>query len=400
MALVGMDGYEHGVSTTGLWTSGNLYSNYFVAAGSAPTVTAAAARSGGYGLRFGSDAARSTTWLLHAGTSTQIIVASFYMRPNTASVADIPFMFEFDSGARYVYVRTTAAGKVFLECNGISSSGDSSNSIAANTWSRVDIRITTTASPWTIDWQLDGTAQTTFSPAEGTTTRVLTSMGPRSSSASIQQDFDDIVWSTTSGDYPLGQYRVLPLAPNASGAHNLDASPSSFFFGFSGAGVALETGETALYGYMDDAPLNGSSDYLYITGAPGSGQYAEIQFESTFESGDAAAVNLLESVRQGTAGGSTYTSKIYDGTSEGTARSALDPNTTTEEVYRSVFVTAPSGGAWTSTKVNAATARFGYTTDASPEIRVYAARLEAAYAGAAVAPAYVRTRKRSRGGSW
>jgi hypothetical protein len=220
-----------------------------------------------------------------------------------------------------------------------------------------------------------------LSPAAAGETGIFNfDMGNADSSDTCDVYFDDFVVADNTADYPLSDLRVLPIVPTATGTHNLDASPSSFFFQHDGTtGAALTNAETTSYSRVDDAPINASTDRIYATGAPGSGQYVELQLgDISSNLGTPRAVKVIEAVQQASAGGSVYTSKITDdnGTSNTNVQAALDVNSATEVYKTKVITTKPSSGAWTNSAINSLKYRFGFTTDANPEIRLYGVLLE------------------------
>jgi len=87
--------------------------------------------------------------------------------------------------------------------------------------------------------------------------------------------WDDIVIISTDtaldATYVPTEYYVVGGVPTGVGTHNLDASPSSFFFKtVSGVDTALTTSETTSYQTIDEVPLAGDADHLTLNQGSGS----------------------------------------------------------------------------------------------------------------------------------
>jgi len=258
--------------------------------------------------------------------------------------------------------------------------GNSANgSVVADTWYWIEMIVDVSGTTWTLDWRLDGADQPASTLAGQSATTITDRFLGNSNGITFSFSYSTAVSGTSSSltDWP-GEYDSKSIWPVSSGTHNLDASPSSYFYEHDGgSGTALQTAETAAWTRVDDNPLGGGSDRIYVTGAPGSGQYAEVNL-GTVGGFTPSAVRVVESVQQSSAGGSVYTSKITDdgGTSLSDVQTALDPNTGSEAFKTKTFTTKPSGGAWTISALNSLKYRYGYTTDATPELRLNGVMVE------------------------
>ena len=91
--------------------------------------------------------------------------------------------------------------------------------ISADVWYRIDIgynhSVSTTIA---IDWSVDGVAQTaaTSSPGASTTTTAIYGSNGTPTSPTAVFLMDDIVMSSTIGDYPIGEERVIQLLPTST----------------------------------------------------------------------------------------------------------------------------------------------------------------------------------------
>jgi hypothetical protein len=198
--------------------------------------------------------------------------------------------------------------------------------------------------------------------------------------------------SKTSSDYPLPDIRVKALKPNGMGTHNTPANYQQTVgatgndppIGGTSSAIAATSWQT-----VDEIPMTSQDDFIKEITA-GSATYIEIAFEDTTEAclrgaslyagiqaAASQAQNLaLNSVTNG------FNYRIYFG----------GPGST---VYRYVQGVASQSsanvgaGPWTQAIVNGIVARFGMSTDASPNPYLQAIVLEYAYMNVAAAPASV-----------
>lgn len=383
MALRWFTGWEHQTAST---AGGGIYNGVSLT----PTPSTAQFANGAASVRI-----REDDYFRVDLTANAIAVCHFRLR-----IAAAPSSGEIDI-ARFQDVASATDFAIGLQSTrqlranwGFGNGVGTSSALNLDQWYRVEFYVDATINPWAVGWRIDGVAQTASpQPATGATTfdKFFSGMiGSVTSTADIYLD-DMVVYTGTVGDYPPGDLKVLSYSPNINGVHNLDASPSSFFFQHDGASpAALTTAESTSWTRVDDADISGSTDYLYVSGAPGSGQYAELQFSDESGNYTVHAVRVLEAVLQGTAGGSVYTSKVSDDnwTSSTDVQTALDVSSATEVFRARLLLTKPSGGSWTTSAISSMKYRFGFTTDATPEIQLRAVKAEALLTAGAGATYY------------
>jgi hypothetical protein len=386
MAVEFFTGFEPGLNVA----SGDWYDT----SATPPSISTSTVRNGARSMRFPLTGARWVRRRFATPPATASYV--FYIRFDAVDPSFTVGVFDVSNSAQSKNVNvlavTDAGSNLSLKIriyDGVSTFDTTPVSgFLQDTSYRVELKYDWSGAAWKVTW---GTAagdasltthDTDFTGgnAAGAGTQDYVLLG--SSGTGFLTDFyiDDFAMSNSGSDFPIGPSKVMPFVPDARGTHNLDASPSSFWFQHDGVTpTALTTAESTSYSRIDDAPLLGSTDYLYGTGTPGGTQYAEYTFPPG--SGIPDAVRVIESVRQATAGGSHYTSKITDdgGVSLTTIQSALDPNSASEVTKQAVALSKPSGGAWTSAAFDALAYRWGLTADATPEIRLYAVMLEVLY---------------------
>jgi Tfp pilus assembly protein PilX len=254
-------------------------------------------------------------------------------------------------------------------------------SVAAGQWYNFDLRLVA-ANPRTAEWQVDGTAYPTASSSEAATAGImLWYLGhANGDNADITMYFDDMMASGTSADYPLGDVKIEPLLPNGMGTHNTPANYQN------NDSTALNA---TSYQRVDEIPQTALTDYIKQITA-GAATYAELTFQDTTQtcirgasiafavhSASATANNVaVNAVTNG------FNFNMFTG----------DPSETTLLYQQSVVTQnagAPGTGPWTQAIINGITARFGMSTDVSPNPYLDAILLENAYRPIVAGPATI-----------
>lgn len=103
-------------------------------------------------------------------------------------------------------------------------------------WYRFEISTNSSANPWVVNGLVAigdgvGTDLASISPAlTAISAQQRTILMTDSSSMPFDVYFADLATSATNGDYPIGPISISGYKPNRVGTHNLDASPSQYFF--------------------------------------------------------------------------------------------------------------------------------------------------------------------------
>jgi hypothetical protein len=96
-------------------------------------------------------------------------------------------------------------------------SGQSSaNTVNAGQWYVIDLRVRTGANPHTIDWQVDGVAQTQSTNAVAADTLSNIRFGGSITAEVFTAYFDDMIYTTDGSDYPIGAGGIHGLVPNVT----------------------------------------------------------------------------------------------------------------------------------------------------------------------------------------
>jgi hypothetical protein len=163
--------------------------------------------------------------------------------------------------------------------------------------------------------------------------------------------YDDFIISQTSGDYPIGDGKVLGLSPDAMGTSN---DPSSRLSTEAGAWGATT------WNKLDEVPMTSTSDYVRQTVADTSA-YLEMTFGDTAETCINAVQGELAYHAAGTTSNVNPKTSLFDSATE---RVVYQGNmATTTLSYKSAIV-APASGTWSQAKVNGLKARIGFAGSA------------------------------------
>lgn len=237
-----------------------------------------------------------------------------------------------------------------------------------------------TAGSDTCDLKVDGTAAAQAT-ATGLSSGETAVFWGTLSTCTADIFFDDIIFSFTSADYPLGDGYVLSYIPNADGTHNV-AGANDFERSLTGTDITNAT--TDAYQLIDDRPLPTTAvDFINGIAPPNSTDYVEWQYEDSVENVAPRAVEAIFVTHDaGGAGTCSYTVTLRDNGGGTTANifSGTQNVGGTITYRRAHFATIPGAGAWTLTAFNALRSRF-LVADASPDPYIDAAMLEAEYPG-------------------
>lgn len=265
-------------------------------------------------------------------------------------------------------------------------------SVTTGVWYRLDIKNNVAANPWLIDVQVDGAACGQASIATGASSVNAIQLG---SSTTITTIFfvDDILASSTSGDYPLGAGYVISYIPNEDG----DGASANRHNGLGSnevertlTGTDITNTTTTAFQLVDDRPMEtAAGDFIAWLTNGTAGDYVEVAYENTAESAAPRSVEAIAGYHDaGGAGTNNFQVTLRE--SGGATTADIVPAATrnvgaTMSWFRAHFATVPgTSDAWTLTKFNALRSRF-IATDASPDVYLDGLMLEAEYASTASA---------------
>jgi hypothetical protein len=368
-----IDGAEHGVAT--LVTSGGGLAD--LVTGAVSTVSSTV-RTGTYAYQAApAGAAANLGW--NFSTSDRLVV-SLYVRFNTLPSANCKVAYLRVSAGSILNVRYVQATSVFRVSWGTSTGQqDSSVTVSANTWYRIDLDMLVNAATRTCDWQVDGTAHTRSDSTEAASTASGWRIGTDTTDT-YTAFYDDIVCSTTSADYPLGAHIVEGVVPTADGTHNAGTNIIE-----DNAGVDI--GVTTAWDKIDDAPLSSFTTYLQQL-ANGSTNYAEVNFGNPALShsavwGAMAQISYTSATTTANNAGCIVSKDSFSTstTVHGSASTPADysDGSTGAPFYKRAIV----AGVTDDTTANALQLRFGYSTDAAPDPYLGKAKIQIAMVASA-----------------
>lgn len=352
-------GYEFGVAT--LTTNGGGLCSAI--SGTGMSVSSTVKRTGSYSLKL--DVSAATAYITYTLATPTVLVGRVYFYPDVLSNPSLD--------AAIISVRTSTTSHMYFHyrpadttwyCGFYGSTSDtpvSGVTITTGNWYRLDFRVNISADPWTLDWAINGVAQTQHTRALAAST--ITGLRVGSADSTTQRHYyDDLVLSLTSGDYPIGAGKVEALLPTTDGTHN----SGTVIKNTGGTVIDGTSGKTA-YTEMDEIPLGGGSDYVQQDGT-GASNYAEVNFADTAETSFDGVAGYLAYHASGTQSNRGATVVIRNDATEvsvyGTSSTPVDMSESSL-FYKTAIITAPSGG-WTKDEVNALKGRVGYSTDANP----------------------------------
>jgi Tfp pilus assembly protein PilX len=284
-------------------------------------------------------------------------------------------------GSGYLYYKpSTGKWAVGLGNSSITLSQESNVNVALDTWYTFDLRMQVLGTNTRmVEWYIDGVAQPTLSVVDAAASPV----GPRIAfgqyvltspnyGSAYTAYFDDVVISTTSGDFPLGPLNVAPKLPNEMGTGG-------------GAATSFQNNDNSAinatsWQRIDEQPMTALADYLKQVA--GSSDYVQVRFQDTTETciRGASMVTALHSAGTASNSGSVNAVMFLPGTwlypitagdfSETTLRygqRVLSQNSLT-----------PGVGPWSQGLVNGTEARFGFS-DFNPVPYWDAILMEVAY---------------------
>lgn len=322
--------------------------------GSGHSIDSTTKRTGNYSMRNNPIADQSFITQPAGGINT--FVGRFYVRFDSWPTANSS-IFETTgtgpSGQRFIILPT---GQVELGVyeNWISCDTSAGPSLTLGQWHQVDLRTTMNSTTWTIEAAIDGVEITPAScigrPIKTIDVILIGAIG----SVNVDQYTDDVAWSSTADDYPIGPGRVEPLTINAAGTH---ATPASFR---DDTAAALTP---STWNRLDEVPMSPTTDFIeqHTIGAT---DYAEWLFSDPLTAATARLVKVTVGTHSSSATPNNATTKIIrteDWLGNGPIIHTGDMSGTTI-AYRILNIPTPGPG-WTQTELNALKLRTGYATN-------------------------------------
>jgi hypothetical protein len=377
-----LTGFEHGVVATGATPAPNdRIWHTVVTTGGTPGIDTATPRSGVRCLNIPATSG-SGSYVGRNLASGSPKVASFGVRfVGSLPTADC-YIFALLTSGSWVFVRFQSSDSKLYTAAG-ANLGATGITVAADTWYRVDVRAVANGTTTTMEMEVDGTAAGTASLNQAASAFTSFRIGKNvdtGTTANGNIRFDDLVITETSGDYPLGDHEVLKMSPNADGTHSFTAN--DFIRGDSGA--AILTSDTDVNTLVDDVPFAaiGTTDSVQQNVIRSTG-YVELALEAAPQAVDAWGIQIHGQYDADATGADTCTLKENDGGTLRDVYTNADVSNTSETFLSHCKATAPSGGAYTQSILDALKLRWGFSTDVTGSPIVHALMVEVAYPVAA-----------------
>lgn len=317
--------------------------NHF-AAGTALSIATAIKRSGERSIRANA-AAQTTGTTMGITVSTQVVVARFYIYFTTLPTTNRVYPLFCGTGNYGGVSFEVSDSKIYARTNSVS--GSTGFTVSTGQWYRVDMKLNTSANPWTCDIQIDGTAIGQASSA--TAAQTITQIRLFVSSANWTGDFyiDDLVISYTSADYPIGKGKVNHFVPVADGTHNIAGADD---FERSNTGTDITNATTTAYQLVDDVPLDTgtSGDFINMVAPPNAGDYVECVFgpapNISTPTQPPRAVEVIAAIAQASTATGNMEIRLNDnGTTDAVYSATGVAGVTTTNYKRKHYANAPTG---------------------------------------------------------
>jgi hypothetical protein len=365
-------------NTTGTWNT-----NYLI--------QAASDRASGYGLRV----ARSAVAAYVRAGNLAVKSASFGFNVRVVSATGTVVVAEvandLGSVVRAQLLYDSATSQFGVRCGTTGTTSWQSGTTATNTWVWVDLRVKCTTTTWRAEWRLetgagvytDQAAAELTGQSAGNTFHVL-HLGS-ATAHTVTADFDDVCLSAFYAAYPLGPHEVRLLTVDPAGTPTLSGTSSNFNV-FTANTTLAAWNATNARNAVDEVPptISASADGVCQVNLAAS-DYIEFPMQNPTLAADEiiSGVRELAAMWGGTGTGTgTVGIRSWDGTTETTliaASVSYDPGSptavsSTEPYWQCAMWPMPNG--WTAAKLAAAALRFGFSTDATPDMGAHVLYLE------------------------
>jgi hypothetical protein len=274
--------------------------------------------------------------------------------------------------------------------------------VAANTWIGIDWRYDTTTTTHKFDWQVDydsldstvgPVAQTQVTQAAMTAGYITLSRTGWTASRTATVYVDDCAWSWAPRLYPIGDVRIVPLGPDQTDTPTITGTTANFqTYASNGTGTAWNA-NTARAAVDDIPPVIGASSDGIMQVTAASGDYVTIPMETY----TAAPLYSPRAARWYVAGWaaatqpSTCNIRSYDGANAMmdlsnigvNSNGALDHNLDSSTLIWLCSMERDSQlpldfHQMTQARIDALALRFGYSTDATPDVGIHCVLAEVA----------------------
>jgi len=347
------------------------------------TVQNTYARNSGYALRLTTSGQTGYLERIFDATS-QVVVFRAYVYLLTAASEAAPLFHVYATSGYDAYVMYDLAQQKFSVGNGTTHTLSTELAYTGQ-WYRFDVKVDGRNNPVLIDWAIDGTDQTQHSVVNAATTYGRLRICHAGGATSHDTVFDDVVVSQTLDDYPLGAGEIVGYrVTTTSGTHNqttgdLQNEASSNVSDADSSGGKVNEAAPDTTSYVKQVVARSTTYWEGIYDTSGATQAPR-------------SVEQVVATRAVSAGANDQKAQLYDGSSAADAYALTSTPNTSLTVHRKMWAAAPSTGAWTLGKLQAARIRWGFgtTNTATYPPAISYTTLEADYSDeASAAPTWV-----------
>jgi hypothetical protein len=241
-------------------------------------------------------------------------------------------------------------------------------------WHRIDAKCDTSTTTGTLDVQVDGTALTQATDAITAADITDLNFGLATANVDYTVYVSDFVASATSGDYPMGDHICKKLEINGKGTHSLGSGAFQDEAGSTTDDFEVSV-DDAWDGTTPDLDQTGE-DFVQQTANDGAA-YVEFTLADPSESTIwGAQLGTLVAAEDSTTACNCETRLVDSGGATRATTGLIDPSvsSTVYNGYR-IIASAPGGG-WDGTALSGCKVRFGFSTDAAPDVLLNSAIAE------------------------
>lgn len=305
------------------------------------------------------------TTTLGAGATDLVVSRRFMFSTLPGTANDFTSIDVAASSDRAGFYYDPADQKVHAWINAVNVAA--SFTIVANTWYTLQFHYSCAANPNTLDWILNGVAQTQVSNGTvGASTIARYELGNRGGSTGVV-NFDDVAVSMTAADHPLPMYQVRMVGVDTGGTTTeIGTANATVRFTANGTLDGTHNSANILTALSEIPPLLGGTSSGVTQQTAGAGNAVEIPMGTyTLTGGETiAGCRVYVAGWAASALASNLGLRAWNGSAEtilhGDTVDNFD-NGTAGAWYAFLY-----SGVTNQTTLNALTVRLGYSTDVSP----------------------------------
>ncbi len=370
--LVWLDSFHHRRDSTAVtYTAQNPIYDTTGRVGGETTV--AGRRAGSLALQLVEDGSTATNVTKSVTAGNRVLVESFYIRVTAKPSGDSTLWFGTATVGGLVAMRS-ATGFIYsrISAGGTEQTGNVDCSDGA--WHRIDVKFVTSANGYTLDVQVDGAALTQATVTSTAADITQGGLGATAAANTLTCQYTDWVRSVTSGDYPIGAHRCLPLIPNADGTHSWTSTNMG---DSTGGRLSSVTDLNTMVADWATVVAN-TTDYIaYINTTATSTEYAEITLPDVASGLTVWGARAVAAIFSGSTAINSATTRVVNGA--GTTQVDVFTGDQSDTAPRVQAAMVPS--ITSDTLLNALKFRVGFPTDSNPNPRWSALMIDYAAPG-------------------